>query len=447
MAIRKKSLRAHTGKTSGGNTRDVKIDRIGRVTVYRRGKSYSLYYRESGKTVRKKIDGNLAVAKTTAAQVEASLAKGQRSPIGFDRTSPAQMVEAYLDHVAHTQQLALRTRDRYRAALDRFIEFCDDSSITSIDTIDVARIEDFVRWLRGQTRTRNGASKGKRERYKIGGIKFVLSTCRTAFRWATRRRMLPPLAENPFGEFQIDRLTDREQEKGEVTLLTPAEQQLFFAECNAWQTSIFTMLATYGMRAGELTHLLVDDVDFKEGVIRIRSKPWLCWTVKTRRRRDLPIVEETEQFLRKLIGKRKAGFVFLNAGVFDGTDKPAETFKSPQALRRHVEQIVEKIENEDADQQDRQQQRAVVSFCRSMGQIPEKRLRSEFIKLTKVIGRSDLTRVHDLRHLFASRAQEAGMNPLLVQALLGHATLDMTNRYSHFSLGAKREAMQKLNEL
>ena len=37
------------------------------------------------------------------------------------------------------------------------------------------------------------------------------------------------------------------------------------------------------------------------------------------------------------------------------------------------------------------------------------------------------------------------MNPLLVQDLLGHATMDMTRRYTHFGLEAMREALGKLN--
>jgi hypothetical protein len=36
------------------------------------------------------------------------------------------------------------------------------------------------------------------------------------------------------------------------------------------------------------------------------------------------------------------------------------------------------------------------------------------------------------------------MNPLLVADLLGHATLDMTRRYTHLGLDSKREAMEKL---
>jgi integrase len=86
----------------------------------------------------------------------------------------------------------------------------------------------------------------------------------------------------------------------------------------------------------------------------------------------------------------------------------------------------------------------VTAFCREMGQIPEKRVRDEFMKLNEKIGCPEFTRAHDLRHLFTTRAQEAGMNPLLVQELLGHSTLDMTRRYTHIGTDAKREAMLKL---
>jgi len=81
--------------------------------------------------------------------------------------------------------------------LDRFLDFCKVSGITAVDAVSETTVEDFVRWLRGQTRTRNGSDKGKRGTYKLGGVKFVLSTCRTAFNWAGRRRMLPPFTEKP----------------------------------------------------------------------------------------------------------------------------------------------------------------------------------------------------------------------------------------------------------
>ena len=52
--------------------------------------------------------------------------------------------------------------------------------------------------------------------------------------------------------------------------------------------------------------------------------------------------------------------------------------------------------------------------------------------------------MHDLRHLFASRAQAAGVNPILVQDMLGHTTLDMTRRYTHLGTDSKREALRRV---
>ena len=116
MGRKKKAPAGHTGKTAAGNTRDVKVDRIDQVTIYKRGQTYSLYYRENGKSVRRKVDGNLAVARATATKVAASLRDNRPSPLGFDRTSPEDMVTRYLSYVADVQNLALRTQDRYRAA-------------------------------------------------------------------------------------------------------------------------------------------------------------------------------------------------------------------------------------------------------------------------------------------------------------------------------------------
>src|SRR5690606_4677324 len=112
MVSKRTGRSGHTGSTDGGNVRDVKIDRIGPVTIYKRGRSYYLYYRENRKTHRKRVDGNLAVAKATALKVAASIGENQPSPISFNATDPKAMVEQYLDFVEKVQDLAWRTQDR-----------------------------------------------------------------------------------------------------------------------------------------------------------------------------------------------------------------------------------------------------------------------------------------------------------------------------------------------
>ena len=324
----KRTSRAATvsGRTAGGHVRDRKVERIGPVTIYKRGNVYYLYYRESGETKRPRIDGNLAVARATAHDVAKALAIEQLSPFSFQRTSPQELVAEYLQFVEETQRRAWRTCQRYRAALERWLDFMEDRGYHAIDNITVSHVEELVRWLRGQTRCRNGAKTGKKDAYKAGGIKFILSTCRTAFNWAARNRRLPPYAQNPFSQLPTDMLGDDNADDLDREVFTPSQEKSFFRSCSPWQRSIFVPLAGYGLRVGELTHLLIENVDFPEGVVRIRSKPELFWRIKTRDRRDLPLTGPMGDLFRQLIGSRRAGFVFLNKPYFDSTQQPAEGF-------------------------------------------------------------------------------------------------------------------------
>jgi integrase len=419
----------------------VKVERIGPVTVYKRGHTYYLYYRQSRVTERRKIDGNLAVARATAHKIADALAERRPSPLSFARTTPQQLADGYRDYVANVQKLALRTRDRYKAALDRFLDFCRDSGIMTADAIDLSRVEDFVKWLRGQKRNRNGSATGSRDFYKVGGVRFVLSACRTAFNWAARRRMLPPFTENPFSLFRLDRL----REAGETTtakIFSREQERAFFAACDDWQRPIFAVLAAYGLRLGELTHLLIEDVDLGQGLVTIRSKPWLFWTVKTGRERELPLIDSLRPVFERAIDGRSAGFVFLNR-PFVTRSRPVPDFASPQAFRARAERAVADLLAQRPDAGDRERKRAAIAFGRAAGQTPEKAIRNEFLRLTTAIGCPEFTRVHDLRHLFSTRAQAAGVNPILVQEILGHTTLEMTRRYTHLGLDSRREAIER----
>jgi len=68
-----KLFRGHTGFTSKGNTRDHKTERLGKVTVYKRGNVYYLYYREGGESIRRRVDGNLASARLAASKVNTAI--------------------------------------------------------------------------------------------------------------------------------------------------------------------------------------------------------------------------------------------------------------------------------------------------------------------------------------------------------------------------------------
>lgn len=53
-------------------------------------------------------------------------------------------------------------------------------------------------------------------------------------------------------------------------------------------------------------------------------------------------------------------------------------------------------------------------------------------------------RFHDLRHTFATRLAEAGVDLFTIKELLGHSTIVTTQRYAHPGRNAKREAIARL---
>jgi len=52
---------------------------------------------------------------------------------------------------------------------------------------------------------------------------------------------------------------------------------------------------------------------------------------------------------------------------------------------------------------------------------------------------------HTLRHTFASRLVNSGVDNVTVKELLGHSSLSVTVRYAHTNFGSKRAAVEKLD--
>lgn len=68
--------------------------------------------------------------------------------------------------------------------------------------------------------------------------------------------------------------------------------------------------------------------------------------------------------------------------------------------------------------------------------------------LMKVCRKAGLRRIgwHVLRHTYASHLTMRGATSAEVQMLLGHASLSMTQRYSHLSPSARKRAAELLDE-
>src|SRR5262245_33233511 len=70
-----------------------------------------------------------------------------------------------------------------------------------------------------------------------------------------------------------------------------------------------------GLRPGELTHLLLpDDLELEAAVLRVRNKAKLGWQVKTRNKRDIPLIPVLVGVLRHHLCGRTRGPVFVRRG-------------------------------------------------------------------------------------------------------------------------------------
>lgn len=73
-------------------------------------------------------------------------------------------------------------------------------------------------------------------------------------------------------------------------------------------------------------------------------------------------------------------------------------------------------------------------------------LKKGFKKAVRLAGIHGL-RFHDLRHTFATRLVQAGVDLITVQHLLGHARISMTARYAHSPTQARIAAVERLDSL
>ncbi|MBA7702577.1 Tyrosine recombinase XerC [subsurface metagenome] len=73
------------------------------------------------------------------------------------------------------------------------------------------------------------------------------------------------------------------------------------------------------------------------------------------------------------------------------------------------------------------------------------KFRNEFMRIAKGAGLQGVTKLHSLRHTFASHLVMAGVDLASVQKLMGHRNIQTTMIYAHLSPGHLAQAVDKLN--
>lgn len=431
--------------------------RVGRVRAFLRGQVWYLAYFEQGQRRQPRVGPALQAARTMAAEINGQLEAGAPSALGFQAITFPALRDRWLDHHEHVRRSSLNTIGRYRSATEHLLDFVATvRPLKRVSDLHPIHVEEFIRHLRSRRVAPNGHQNSKKRVLRDSGVKFVLETCSSLMNFAQRQRHLPPYTENPFRVVEINRIPIEDAKP--VVAFTNEEQVALLSTCDDWQLPVFATLLFTGLRPGELVHLLLpNDLDLQEGWLRVRNKPKLGWQVKTRNERDIPLVPVLLQVLSRVIGNRQSGPVFRQRRTATG-HQPLLADYSLRELETLVEHRFREIsENQPGPATNRLlRKEATQTVWRDLGALKEDWVRKEFMALTSLIGRQDVTAPKTLRHTFATILQDSNVDPLIRNELMGHAPmaqtasggLGMTTIYTHTRPETKRRQLdQALSKL
>ena len=362
-------------------------------SIYKRGKVWYLDVRASGRRIRKRVGPSKKVAELALKDAEVKVAKDE-----FGFAENVVSIETFLDEFRRYSEAnhSPNTFKRYCAVIDHFNRFLQARpEIVSLSQIRPKEIDQYKVFRRGEWVNPNGdpvmSDEDIKEHTRKGArahtINFELAVLRTilnlAIKWGYLR-------ENPAKNFLRLKVNDSKQPR----FLTREECQLLLERSPDDLRQVFYTFLNTGMRKAELENLEWVDIDFRRRKIRIQRKDF--WNPKTGER-EIPMNQGTYDLLKELKGKNDRGL------------KSRFVFPAPDG-----------------------------------GKI-KARLREELIKVAREAGIEGLTKLHSLRHTYASHLVMKGVDLPTVQKLMGHADIQTTMIYSHLASDHLVEAVEKLD--
>lgn len=197
-------------------------------------------------------------------------------------------------------------------------------------------------------------------------------------------------------------------------VMTVEEEREFLEEAkNSEYSDLFHIMLLTGMRIGELSGLKIDDIDFGNRVIHVRRQLVTFYdkgqkhcdfsTPKSNMGfRDIPFFSGVEKYLHHVLSNRKKATEdrFKDLVFLTSRGTPVNRYNLAQA----IDKIVDNINN-----------KRMFAALQSGG---------NFVKFEPLYP-------HAFRHTFCTRLFEKGMNPVVVQRIMGHTNYRTTLSYTH----------------
>jgi len=298
-----------------------------------------------------------------------------------------QAIRKFTIHMEVERNLTPNTRNNYLNDIRQFQKFltknytfAEDSGVDTLMHVDHIMLRAFLGSL-------------YREKVKKVTISRKVTSLRTFFNYLLREGMVK---NNPAEMIQAPRIEKY------IPAFLSVDEMLALLKADGGtgamafrDRAIIELFYSSGIRLSELVGLNIGDIDFIQGLIKVRGKG--------RKERVVPVGDPALKVLREYLENRKEVSETLSYG---GSKDPVFVGKSGTRLSaRTVARILD--------------------------------------KMVLMSGLKRKISPHVLRHTFATHMMEAGADLRAIQELLGHESLSTTQKYTSVSVGRLLEVYDK----
>ena len=213
-------------------------------------------------------------------------------------------------------------------------------------------------------------------------------------------------------------------EKKEIKIFS-VKEQLQFVEIakNIYMGELFIFNLGTGMRIGEMLALTWEDINFDEHFLKVKN------TLNITKDYDDP-----DSKWQKTFGTPKT----------DASSRYIPLLPNIETLLKEIK----RNQNEQRLKLGASYKNNDLVFCTTLGKpLDPRNMQRKFATILKKSDIDQNMHIHCLRHTFASRGLENGIELKIMQELLGHSSIKITaDLYTHVLLDKKKSAMVKLQD-
>jgi integrase/recombinase XerD len=292
----------------------------------------------------------------------------------MSQTESPPLVKQFCTRLAAVERRSPLTVSTYGLELRRFMDYAETNGM-ELRTASTDQIVAYLRW------------RGTNQHIKSRSMAKAISCLRSFFYFMVcqgiRQDNPAELLESPRQHFNLPQTMDKETVE---RLLDTMDLE---SPLGLRDRALFEMIYSSGLRISEAVGLNVRDVDFSEGIARVKGKG--------SKERLAVFGSEAAVWLKRYLTEAR----------------PVLTVESAPAL-----------------------------FVGKGGRrLSRKGIWKNYQKYAAIAGTG--SRVHTLRHSFATGLLQGGADLRTVQALLGHANLATTQIYTHVDNGLLKESHRK----